>query len=52
MEGAQGLARALRLHEPSVIGRIEEDRGLRDMRTVLPEQDTSLVGALRDALGR
>jgi L-seryl-tRNA(Ser) seleniumtransferase len=43
------LAR-LRLGDPPVIGRTENDRVLLDPRTVLPEQDAALVGALKTAL--
>ncbi len=45
------LAR-LRAAEPPVIARVEEDRVVLDPRTVLPEQEEALLGALRAALGR
>jgi len=45
------LARLLRAGDPPVIGRIEADRFLLDPRTVLPDQDESLLKALRQALG-
>ena len=44
------LARLLRAGDPPVIGRIEDDRLLLDPRTVLPDQDRSLLDALRQAL--
>jgi L-seryl-tRNA(Ser) seleniumtransferase len=44
------LARRLRLGEPAVIGRIEGDRLLLDLRTVLPEQERELLQALEQAL--
>lgn len=45
------FARALRLGEPAVVGRIEEGRFLLDLRTVLETQDEALWIALRAALG-
>jgi L-seryl-tRNA(Ser) seleniumtransferase len=44
------LAAELRRATPPVIGRIESGRLLLDPRTVLPEQDGALLGALRRAL--
>jgi L-seryl-tRNA(Ser) seleniumtransferase len=46
------LARALRRGEPAVVGRIDEGQLLLDLRTVLPEQDEALVGALHRAIHR
>jgi L-seryl-tRNA(Ser) seleniumtransferase len=40
----------LRRGSPPVVGRIEEDRVLLDPRTVLPEEDESLMAAVRGAL--
>ena len=40
------LAAALRSGKPPVIGRIEKDRLLLDLRSVMPRQDQSLVAAL------
>jgi L-seryl-tRNA(Ser) seleniumtransferase len=40
-------AEALRLGEPAVVGRIERDRCLLDLRTVRPGQDTRLLEAVR-----
>jgi L-seryl-tRNA(Ser) seleniumtransferase len=45
------LARALRSDDPAVIGRIEEDRVLLDLRTVPAEDDDVLTAAIRRALG-
>jgi L-seryl-tRNA(Ser) seleniumtransferase len=44
-------ARRLRLGEPAVVGRIDNDRLLVDLRTVMPDQDDALVDAIRTALG-
>ncbi len=41
------MASALRHHSPSVVGRVEADRLVIDLRTVAPEQDASLLAALR-----
>ncbi|MEE9198749.1 MAG: L-seryl-tRNA(Sec) selenium transferase, partial [Dehalococcoidia bacterium] len=48
--GIDELARRLRLGDPPVMGRIDEDTLLLDPRTVLPEQDEALVPALQRAL--
>jgi L-seryl-tRNA(Ser) seleniumtransferase len=45
------LAR-LRQAQPPVIARIQDDRVVLDPRTVLIEQDDSLLAGLRQALGR
>jgi len=45
---AQGLAQKLRFQKVPVIGRINEDILLLDPRTVLPEEDKIVLGALRD----
>jgi L-seryl-tRNA(Ser) seleniumtransferase len=44
------IARRLRLGDPPVMGRIDEDRLLLDPRTVLPEEDEVLVEAVARAL--
>lgn len=44
------LARALRMSDPPVIGRIEDDQLLLDPRTVLPEEDGALIRRLIAAL--
>jgi L-seryl-tRNA(Ser) seleniumtransferase len=46
------LAATLRQASPPVIGRIERDQVLLDLRTVLPEHDDQLLGAVHDALRR
>ena len=48
--GPDELARRLRLGDPPVVGRIEDDRLLLDPRTVLPEEDDALVRVVREAL--
>jgi L-seryl-tRNA(Ser) seleniumtransferase len=45
------LAARLRSGNPPVVARIETERLLLDPRTVLPDQDESLLKALRSALG-
>lgn len=47
---AEDLLRRLREQEPPVIGRIEQDRVLLDPRTVLPDEDDPLLGAVTRAL--
>jgi L-seryl-tRNA(Ser) seleniumtransferase len=49
--GASGLARALRSGEPCVVSRIEDGAVLIDLRTVTPEADEALAGALARSLG-
>jgi L-seryl-tRNA(Ser) seleniumtransferase len=44
------LARRLRVGHPGVFGRIEQDRLLLDLRTVLPEDDHVLAAAVRQAI--
>ena len=43
------LLTALRRRTPPVIGRVQEDCVLLDLRTVPPEQDRVLAGLIRDA---
>jgi L-seryl-tRNA(Ser) seleniumtransferase len=50
--GVTELARRLRLGQPPVVARIEHERLLLDPRTVLPEEDVSLIAAVRAAFGR
>jgi L-seryl-tRNA(Ser) seleniumtransferase len=45
---AQTVLDGLRSHQPPVIGRISDDTVLLDLRTVLPDQETDLLSALRD----
>ena len=47
---ANGLLAALRRGEPAVIGRIEDDRVVLDLRTVEPEADGALGDAIAQAL--
>ena len=46
------LLAALRRGEPAVIGRIEDDRVVLDLRTVEPEADGALGAAITQALDR
>jgi L-seryl-tRNA(Ser) seleniumtransferase len=48
--GAAQLLRRLREREPPVIGRIEHDQVLLDPRTVLPDEDDTLIEAVTAAL--
>lgn len=48
---AERMAAALRHHDPPIVARIERDALLFDPRTVLPEQDETLLRALRDVIG-
>jgi len=43
---AEELAKRLRLGDPPVVTRVEADRVLLDLRTVLPEEDSHLVAVL------
>lgn len=44
---AQGLAAALRAGIPAVLGRVEGDRLVLDLRSVLPRQDQELLAAVQ-----
>ena len=46
------LARRLRLGQPPVVARIEREHLLLDPRTVLPEEDATLIEAVAAALRR
>ena len=48
-ERIDSLARRMRLGDPAVFGRIDKDRLLLDLRTVLPEVDAELIRAVRRA---
>jgi L-seryl-tRNA(Ser) seleniumtransferase len=43
---AEELATRLRANDPPIVARIDEGRVLFDLRTVFPEQDTAIAGAL------
>jgi L-seryl-tRNA(Ser) seleniumtransferase len=40
------LAASLRCGEPAIVGRVEEGRLLLDLRTIAPEEDKTVIGAL------
>jgi L-seryl-tRNA(Ser) seleniumtransferase len=50
VDSPQMLAKRLRLGSPPVVGRIDEDALVLDLRTVLPSQEAALRGALGSAL--
>src|SRR5829696_3802443 len=50
-EGVDTLARRLRLGDPGIFGRIEQDRLFLDLRTISPEDDEILLRSLRHSLG-
>ena len=50
--GPERVMRRLREANPPVVARIEDDRVILDPRTVMPEEEESLLTALRDALSR
>ena len=50
-EGVDTLARRLRLGDPGIFGRIDRDRLMLDLRTILPEDDEILLRSLRQSLG-
>jgi L-seryl-tRNA(Ser) seleniumtransferase len=50
VEGEAALAARLRQGSPPVVARLEHDQLLLDLRTILPEDDEVLVGALQAAL--
>jgi L-seryl-tRNA(Ser) seleniumtransferase len=43
---ADELDARLRLHDPPIVARIDSDRVILDLRTVLPEQDETVAQAL------
>ncbi|MGH7202246.1 MAG: L-seryl-tRNA(Sec) selenium transferase, partial [Planctomycetaceae bacterium] len=45
---AEELARRLRLGRVRIVGRIQQDRVLIDLRSVVPEDDGRMIEALRD----
>ena len=50
-DGASLLLQRLRAVDPAIIGRIDGNRVLLDPRTVLPEEDESLIRGVQSALG-
>jgi L-seryl-tRNA(Ser) seleniumtransferase len=50
LPGGDALLARLRAGEPPVVGYLREDRLILDLRTVDPEDDPALVGAVREAL--
>src|SRR5262249_51224977 len=44
------LARALRLTDPPVVARVDDDQVVLDPRTVLPDEDDTLLAALQEQL--
>lgn len=48
--GPNELARALRLADPAVVARVEEDQVLFDPRTVMPGEDEAMLDTLRDRM--
>jgi L-seryl-tRNA(Ser) seleniumtransferase len=51
LPGGQRLLDGLREHEPAVVGRIEDDAVILDMRTVFRRQDGQLTDAILAAYG-
>jgi L-seryl-tRNA(Ser) seleniumtransferase len=49
--GANRVLAALRQGTPSIVGRIESGRVILDLRTVEPDRDADLAGAVRAAVG-
>ena len=43
---AEALSKQLRANDPPIVGRIQAQRLILDLRTVLPEQDAVLMAAL------
>ena len=43
---ADELAARLRVHEPAIVGRVEEGRLLLDLRTVFPEEEPEITNSL------
>jgi L-seryl-tRNA(Ser) seleniumtransferase len=50
-EGVDALARRLRLGDPGIFGRIDQDQLVLDLRTILPEDDEIMLRSLRHSLG-
>lgn len=50
LEGGQGLARRLREQDVPVVGRVEEDRVILDLRAVFEDEDAQLLAAVQSAV--
>jgi L-seryl-tRNA(Ser) seleniumtransferase len=50
LPGGDAVAARLRQASPAVVGRVEDDRVVLDLRAVFPEQDRPLLATLRTAL--
>ena len=46
----QKLAKSLRLHDPSIVGRIHDDKFILDLRTIDSDDDKLVISALKQAL--
>jgi len=42
------LAARFRAHTPPIIGRVEDNDFLLDLRTIPPEKDAVIIGAIKD----
>ena len=46
------LAKRLRMNDPPIIGRIQDDKLVLDIRTIFPNEDQIVIEALKRALGK
>jgi len=51
VDAPSAVARALRVGEPSVVARVQDDRLVLDLRTVLPREEEALAARLREVVG-